>query len=131
MRRISWIALAFLLLFLPACGATGGELVTLHEGDANKVISLHPTQKLEVVLEGNPTTGYQWQLSAGDPTVIVQKGDPSVQPSSTAVGAGGTVTTHFQAVAAGQTLLTLVYRRPFEDRNIAPAKVFEVTVSVQ
>lgn len=44
----------------------GSSTLTLREEDANGMVSLRVGDTLEVVLAGNPTTGYQWERESGD-----------------------------------------------------------------
>jgi predicted secreted protein len=92
-------------------------------------VQLTAGQELEVVLEGNPTTGFQWEVGSADAAVLRQTGDWDFAPSSDLTGAGGLVTLHFKAVAAGETLLQLVYLQPW-DKETPPAETFSVRVVV-
>jgi predicted secreted protein len=99
--------------------ARSGETVTLHVGDT-----------LEISLEGNPTTGYGWELAAGGSEVMRQVGESSFSPESDLIGAGGTYRFTFDAEARGQTDLELWYRRSWE-ADVAPAASFTVHVVVE
>jgi inhibitor of cysteine peptidase len=101
----------------------------LTEADAGRTIELRTGDRLSISLGGNPTTGYSWGLAAVDERVLAPKGKPGYAASSEAVGAGGVFAFEFEAVAAGQTALHLVYRRPWEKRR--PAQTFAVNVTVQ
>jgi inhibitor of cysteine peptidase len=102
----------------------------LHEGDAGSTVNLRAGDTMEVVLEGNPTTGFSWETAALDASVLKQLGEPEFKPDTSLIGAGGKFTFRFEAVAPGQTLLQLVYHRPWET-NVPPEKTFEMTVVVQ
>jgi inhibitor of cysteine peptidase len=102
----------------------------LHEGDAGSTVNLRVGDTMEVVLEGNPTTGFSWETAALDASVLKQLGEPEFKPDTSLIGAGGKFTFRFEAVASGQTLLQLVYHRPWET-NVPPEKTFEMTVVVQ
>jgi inhibitor of cysteine peptidase len=115
------------LLILAACGASR---VQLHEQDAGRTIELRRGDQLEVVLPGNPTAGYGWEWVDGDNAVLKSAGEPAFQPDARALGSGGVVTVPFEASGAGQTTLTLVYRRAFEP-NVPPLKTFEVGIVVR
>jgi inhibitor of cysteine peptidase len=90
---------------------------------------LKPGQELEVTLEGNATTGYLWDVSAIDETILRQVGAPRIIPAGSADGAGGQFVFRFAAVVAGQARLELVYRRPWE-KDVAPADTFAIQVKV-
>jgi len=121
---------ALVVLSLGACGPAAPKQLNLSEKDAGSTVQLRAGDTLEVVLEGNPTTGYQWEVGGGDPAVIRQVGEAQFQPDTSAIGSPGKITLRFTAVAAGQTALKLIYHRSFEP-NVPPVKTFEVTVVVK
>ena len=102
----------------------------LTEADEGRGIELRLGDRLSISLGGNPTAGYSWELAAVDRRVLVPLGKPGYQPSSAAVGSGGNFAFEFEAAAAGQTAVRLVYRRPWEKRR-RPAQTFGVTVTVE
>jgi inhibitor of cysteine peptidase len=124
------LVVALVVLALGACGPVAPKQLNLSEKDAGSTVQLRAGDTLEVVLEGNPTTGYQWEVGAGDTAVIKQVGEAQFQPDTSAIGSPGKITLRFTAVAAGQTALKLIYHRPFE-QNVPPVKTFEVTVVVK
>jgi len=107
-----------------------GSPQQLTEADDGRTIELRVGGKLEVALEGNPTTGFQWEVGGGDTSIITLSGEPEFKPSSDALGAGGKFTLRFEAAAVGQTMLKLIYHRPFE-KDAPPSRTFEVTVCVK
>ena len=104
--------------------------VKLTETDAGSTVEMNVGDMLQVTLEGNPTTGYDWEMASGDAAVLEQLGASTYKADSDLMGAGGQVTLRFKAVAAGQTTLQLVYHRPWETDE-PPAQTFEVTVIVK
>ncbi len=102
----------------------------LTEADAGRTVELRAGDRLSISLGGNPAAGYAWELAAVDKQVVTPRGKPGYQASSAAVGSGGTFAFEFEATAAGQTVLRLVYRRPWEKRR-RPAQSFTVTVVVE
>jgi inhibitor of cysteine peptidase len=118
-----------IMLILVACGQSTGS-IQLGEQDAGRTIELRRGDRLQVILAGNPTTGYQWQQVAGDSAILTSAGGPTFEPNSSALGSGGMVTVPFQASAAGKTHLILVYHRSFEP-NQPPLKTFAIDVVVR
>ena len=98
--------------------------------DAGKQVALSVGESFDVVLAGNPTTGYQWEVANLDSTIVKQVGAAAYEPSGTAMGSGGKFTFQFKTVAAGQTPLKLIYHRPFE-RKTPPVQTCEVTLIVR
>ena len=131
MTRVAILLVAALLvLTTAACRQPTTKQVKLSEKDAGRTVQLPAGGTLEVVLEGNPTTGYLWEAAAGDTAIIRQEGEAQFKPDTTALGSPGKMTLRFTGVAAGQTVLKLIYHRPFE-KNVPPSKTFEVTVVVK
>ena len=83
--------------------------------------------RLDVALEGNPTTGSTWVLVQGDSNIVRAQGTPQFLPGSDQVGAPGTQTLHFEIVGKGKTPLRLEYRRPLEP-NLPAEKTFTLDV---
>ena len=63
-------------------------------------------------------------------SIIKPSGEPEFKPSSDALGPAGKYILRFEAVAAGQTALKLIYHRPFE-KDTPPAQIYDVTVTVE
>ncbi len=131
-RRL--LVLIPLALLLGACASSADparqSTRQLTEADAGKTVDLSAGQRLEVVLSGNPTTGYSWQVASVDKSVLKSLGDPKYKADTKAVGSGGAYTFAFQGAARGQTALKLDYRRPWET-NVAPIKTFQITCVVR
>lgn len=123
------VGLLLAMLGLAACGLLGTQAVRLREQDAGRTIELRQGDRLDIVLGGNPTTGYQWEQTAGAPAILRPAGAPTFTPDSQAVGAGGSVTLPFEAAGAGETTLTLIYHRSFEPA-VPPLQTFTVTIRV-
>lgn len=134
-RYLVLLAVVLLVaLALPACGPMdeGGapKDVKLTEKEAGKSVEVANGGTLEITLEGNPTTGYTWEVDAVDEKILKLEGEPDFDAASDAVGAGGMMTLKFNAESAGETDLKLVYHRPWEEDE-APAETFEVSVTVK
>jgi len=103
---------------------------SLTAADAGRQLHLHPGQTFQVTLEGNPTTGFNWLVAQVDEAVLKQVGEADFKADSNLMGAGGKITLRFQAVAGGQTGLTLAYQRPWE-KDVQPEKTFTVSAVVR
>ncbi len=100
--------------------------ISLGAVDDGRQIELGEGQVLVVSLEGNPSTGYIWQVEEEAARILRQTGEIEFEPESNLLGTPGTQTLRFKAVEAGQTTLKLVYRRPWEE--VEPARTFSVQV---
>jgi len=110
-----------------------GELRVTGEDDGGEV-ELSEGQVLVVTLEANPSTGYTWQMveveAEGEGEGILHQAGPiEFQPQSVLLGAPGTQTLRFEPAAEGESVLRLVYLRPWQPR-VEPARTFSLRVRV-
>ena len=124
---LSSFVLFCLVLLLPGCFAANP--IQLYQIDSGRTINMAPGSVLEIVLDSNPTTGYQWKALPWHTAVIEQVGKPAYKPRSEAIGSGGELTFHFKALSKGQTQLEFIYHRSFE-KGVPPIKSFKVTLVV-
>lgn len=103
------------------------ESLTLE--DSGKTIQLPPGGELEVVLQGNPTTGYAWTVEECATNVLQATGEPQYTADSPLIGAGGVYQFVFKAESAGSGMLKLIYHRSWET-NVPPEKTFCLLVNV-
>lgn len=101
--------------------------LTVGPQDAGKLVTLDELSVLRVALEGQPSTGYVWQLESVDGAVLKQV-EERVEGSG---NIGGIDQQVFKLVGVGQgtTTLRFVNRRPWEKPDSA-AKSFEIQVNV-
>ncbi len=87
-------------------------------------------ENLEIVLEGNPTTGYEWTYQIEDESILVIDSTNYEEDNTEEeiVGSGGKYTYNFKAVGEGETKITFNYERSFED--VEPIYKLTYTVSV-
>jgi inhibitor of cysteine peptidase len=125
-----YVLLSILLAALLALGACGQGTRVLNEMENGTTIELRPGEQMELVLVGNPTTGFTWEIETLDEAVLQQSGDPLYVSDRDVPGSPGKFTFRFEAAGAGQTTLRLIYHRPFEE-DTPPLETFELTVIVQ
>ncbi len=129
-RSALYIIFLFISLLFIECSLSAGVPVKLSGKDAASTVEIIVGNTLEIALEGNPTTGYMWEVAYVDTDVLIQVCEPEFRPKSDARGSGGKIIMSFKAVSVGQTLLKLMYHRPFE-KNKPPLRFFDVTVIVK
>ncbi len=78
-----------------------------------------------VELEGNPTTGYEWQLAQDDARFRLINKDYA--PPSTSIGAATKERFQIEALQSGSTTLTFKYKRPWET-EVLDTKRFQLRV---
>lgn len=128
MKRVRFLPIVLLLLLPSACVTGGDDAVTIDGNDAGTTVEVEQGETLRIELEGNPTTGYAWEVSAVDESVLHYE-DSDFDADSDADGAGGIVTLEFEASGAGATLLELIYRPPWEPPSPSHQR-YAVTVRV-
>ena len=117
-------------LGIGGCQSTMANKV-VEQAQSGSSIELRVGQELQVKLRYTAGTGYVWEASDNDGTVLQQIGTPRNIPDEPGViGGTGTQVDTFKAAGTGTVELKMVYRRPWET-DVAPAKTFQVSVSVK
>ena len=118
--------------------------ITLSAGDDGRQVQLREGEALVISLEANPSTGYGWELDPGPldvegESILVQTAEEfqtqqelrspgaGIQEVAPLLGAPETQILQFEARAAGETDLRLVYRRPWEE-DAPPVDQFSLQV---
>ena len=121
--------LTLLCLIILFSGCSAGNPIQLYQIDSGRTIEMKPDDTLRIVLDANPTTGYQWKALPWDTEVIEQIDKPVYKSKSKAIGSGGELTFYFKALSTGQTPLKFIYFRAFE-KDVPPIKSFKLTIVV-
>ena len=111
-------------------GGQGGGEPVLTEADNGQNVVVMSGQRVTIRLPGNPTTGYTWDATIADPSLVSEAAPMMFTPTTAAIGSGGTFTFVLEARGAGQTTVTIAYHRPWEP-GVAPAKTFTVNLVVK
>lgn len=123
-----FITLIPVMLLAAGCSPASTPLTM---SDNGRQVTLHPGDRLVIALEGNPSTGYTWEVVQVDSSLLSEQGPVQFKAASTGlVGAPGIQTLTFKALKAGTATLTLGYLRPWE-KGVLPANTFQITVSIQ
>ncbi len=105
---IGLVAALALSGMLGCTSSVGGEVTEVAVGDS-----------FSFSLDSNPTTGYAWSAHF-DPEYL-ELADTEYEPSSDLIGAGGVESFEFQALQEGDTVITMVYERSWEEGYIEKA----------
>ncbi|MBM3935177.1 MAG: protease inhibitor I42 family protein [SAR202 cluster bacterium] len=105
---------------------TGQRLSEVNNGGA---IELNPGDRFFITLEGNPSTGYTWEIDSNVGGRVAQVGPIESRPVSDMPGAPNVQVIRFEAMYGGEGDLKLKYHRPWET-GVAPVKTFVVHVTV-
>ncbi len=119
-----YIPILILVVFLIASCA--GPYTMENSGST---VNLGNDDPFEIELNGNPSTGYEWQIVSYDSTVIKQVGKHDYKTSDDRIGSAGLYTFKFQTIGDGQTNLLLVYKRKWEEPTVDD-KTFEMKIVV-
>ena len=79
-----------------------------------------------IALEGNPSTGYTWQVTTDEQYLELLARD--FQPHGQGIGSAGEEIFQFCALSSGQATITCEYRRPW-DRQARDTVAFEVQIT--
>ena len=83
----------------------------------------------QIVLDGNPTTGYSWEYSETQKGIVEISEKIEYTGKGNIVGAPSVFTYTIRPVKAGSTELRFKYRRSWENVPAAEEKNFRVEVS--
>ena len=129
-----------MLMVLAGCGpsnnvdAAKSEEVDLSAKDNGSLVEVDAGQILVLTLESNPTTGFRWEVVGEKDAVLQSTGDAEFKVASELdpppLGTGGVEVFRFEAVAAGETQIELVYHRPWEE-GVEPLETFSIQVIVR
>ncbi|MDD5424051.1 MAG: protease inhibitor I42 family protein [Candidatus Omnitrophica bacterium] len=126
--HLSVFAVVVSAAVIAGCAQPGSrEAKKLIERDSGKTIEMRTGNSILIELPGNPTTGYTWEVSSVDPSILHKLGDFKFSTNSNVIGSPGKMALRFRVVGEGRTTLALAYRRSWE-KNVAPIKTFSVNV---
>jgi len=123
--------LLILVAVVATCILAGcvGEIKTYT--DSGQRIDISVNQEFVIALGSNPTTGYGWQESYDQNMLeLVEKTyELGEEAKQGLIGAGGVEYFRFQPLKIGESEITLVYKRPWEEPTPQDAiKVFTVNI---
>lgn len=121
------VALGLVVSMLAGCNSGSTNEIKTYT-DATETIDGSVNQEFIIAVDSNPTTGYDWEESHDSDMLSLT--DDSYEPDEKAaglVGAGGTQYFRFKALKAGQTEITVTYKRSWET-DIAEQKVFNINI---
>lgn len=102
----------------------------VNESQNGSRIEIQKGDFLVITLEGNPTTGYQWEMVPNSDGIIELQGKPEYKSGGNLAGSGGIYTFTISAIKTGSTRVELKYYRSFEV-GVPPIRTFSVEVKVE
>ena len=132
MKTMRLLIPVMLALIMPAC--VSSNPVHLTDADNGRTNSVNAGGEIKIVLEGNPTTGYSWDVASFSTNRLQQIGTADYLQSEQSdgknrVGVGGKFVFRFKATASGQGFIKLIYRRSWE--TTASDKVYSFILDVK
>ena len=116
-----------LLVVVATCLVAGcvGEVETYT--DPGQAIEIGTNQEFVIALGSNPTTGYGWQESHDATMIELVEKIYKEEAKEGVVGAGGVEYFRFKTLNKGETEITLVYKRLWEEEFLEQ-KVFTIDI---
>ncbi|MFC2018517.1 protease inhibitor I42 family protein [Chloroflexota bacterium] len=115
-----------LLLVIGVAGCSGGAKTY---SDSGQTITTNVNREFIIALGSNPTTGYRWEASYDENrlSLVENTFQPGESTEKGMVGAGGTELFRFKAQNKGETEISLLYKRPWEEKSEGQiTKVFKI-----
>jgi len=119
---------AALALNAAAQGPPPPETLVLTEEDNGATVGAVLEQPIDINLQANPSTGFDWYLVSTNGSSVVSNGPAVFTPDSPGVGGPGTMSMPFLAVSTGETTLSFVYYQPWNPQDVLTN--FAVTINV-
>lgn len=143
-KQTALLIILFLAIAAAGCGEDNGstvdtgtatqaeqdKFVVFDETFNNSSVEINTGVRMELILSGNPTTGYTWNVESAGAPVLRQMGEPVYRADSDdpeIAGSGGTYIWKFEVVAAGAADLKLVYRQSW-DLSSPPEETFDLSI---
>jgi inhibitor of cysteine peptidase len=130
--KIIYFSLSFIAMNLILCTLSHSKLIPVSEKDDGSVIQMITGDTLGLVLKTNPSTGYQWKIVSLDTSLLTLIHSKYIanKVRKNIVGSGGKTKKLFKALKKGESNLSLIYHRPFEEEG-SYIKKFTITLIIQ
>ena len=86
------------------------------------------SDSVTIELKGNPSTGYTWEAVLSGENIVEVSKDVKYLGANGMVGAPSMFYFTVRSVSAGNTVLTLEYKRPWEEKAPLETKVYNISV---
>ena len=86
------------------------------------------SDSITIELKGNPSTGYTWEAVLSDENIVEVSKDVKYLGAKGMVGAPSMFYFTVRSLSSGNTVLTLEYKRPWEEKSPLETKVYNVNV---
>ena len=86
------------------------------------------SDSVTIELKGNPSTGYTWEAVLSDENIVEISKDVKYLGAKGMVGAPSMFYFTVRSLSSGNTILTLEYKRPWEEKAPLETKVYNINV---
>ena len=86
------------------------------------------SDSVTIELKGNPSTGYTWEAVLASENIVEISKDVKYLGSEGMVGAPSMFYFTVSSLSSGNTVLTLEYKRPWEEKEALEKKIYNITV---
>ena len=86
------------------------------------------SDSVTIELKGNPSTGYTWEASLSSENIVTVSKDVKYLGAKGMVGAPSMFYFTVRSLTTGNTVLTLEYKRPWEQKEPLEKKIFTIDV---
>ena len=86
------------------------------------------SDSVTIELKGNPSTGYTWEAVLASENIVEISRDVKYLGGEGMVGAPSMFYFTVSSLSSGNTILTLEYKRPWEEKEPLEKKVYNITV---
>lgn len=98
---------------------------------SKKIEAENPSEieKADIILSGNPTTGYTWEYTIEDESVIEINENIVYLGKDGIVGAPSSFNYKILPKKTGETKIHFIYHRPWEEDSVIQKKDYKIVVS--
>jgi inhibitor of cysteine peptidase len=133
-RIAIFTVMVMLIAVLPGLCEDEKQLVSKENAiytDLEETIQCKVGGTFSIVLDANPSTGYQWRLAqSADGGSLKLVNSKYIAPITELMGAGGKEIWSFKALSVGQRTIVFEYVRPWE-KDKEPERSIAFTVNIQ
>ena len=86
------------------------------------------SDSVTIELKGNPSTGYTWEAVLSSENIVEISKDVKYLGGEGMVGAPSMFYFTVSSLSSGSTVLTLEYKRPWEEKEALEKKIYNITV---
>ncbi len=95
--------------------------------EEHHALTVRHGEKFKIELQSNPSTGYRWHLVFFNKSILKLLSSEFAPKTTNQIGTPGLQQFKFEATKEGQTIIKLIYKRPWE-REIKKSNEFFVNV---